>query len=282
MPTFLTPWPLQPIGSDSVTFTASDLRQFNQAIWAKEGVLTLNALNVTQRASGANLSVDVSAGQAVVKCDSVAPNGMYVVTATASSNVVLPAAPGSGTRTHFIIAQVNDNQDDGSGLYTWKTDVAADGGTGAVVPDSALKLATVSVAHGQSSVTNANINDVRAFALTQGVALPQQEGRSVLVGSYTVGAPVRRESGYVELKAPADGKISLGTPAGTNCVIDLSVTPVYHDGTAVNMARGWTPEIHTGGTSDTGQITIQCRQLSNNLPVTDPIWVGFSWTMQFQ
>ena len=54
-------------------------------------------LQVTQRAAGANNSVDVSAGSFALLGNSQIDQGMYFARSTGVENVLVPATPGANT-----------------------------------------------------------------------------------------------------------------------------------------------------------------------------------------
>ena len=156
---------VQPVDGDAaITSTAQELRQLIKAVWPSEGIVTSDAFKVRQRGAGANFSVDVDAGQAVVSGDDVANQGSYLCTSTATENVTVPAAPVSGTRIHRVVLRIKDKFNNGTWTgYQWVTEVLEDTGTGTpALPASAISLATVTVAAGQANVQDSHIADVRA------------------------------------------------------------------------------------------------------------------------
>lgn len=161
---------MQPGGGDSdIEYAAVDDRALIQGLFHDEGVKDTLAghLKVTQRAEGPNFSVDVAPGVGFVLGDDVSGQGMYMIGSDATENVEVPAPPGSGSRTHRVVAQVMDklhNSGDWS-TYEWEPVLLEDEGSGTPdVPDSAISLATVAVAAGQVSVTNEHITDTRPQA----------------------------------------------------------------------------------------------------------------------
>lgn len=164
-------WMQPGVGDPEMEYSALNDRVLVRALFHDEGIaapdVVFGALKVTQRSAGANFSVDVAAGRAVIFGDDVSGQGMYVVESDAVENVTIPAAPGSGTRTHRVVAQVRDklhNSTDWS-TYEWTIDVLEDTGSGTpALPDSAISLATVAVSAGQVSVTNSHITDTRTSA----------------------------------------------------------------------------------------------------------------------
>jgi hypothetical protein len=143
-------------GDAAISYDAYNLRAMFDAIWSGEGVASLTDLVVTQRGAGANMSVDVSAGLVVIQGNAIANQGKYVCRSTATVNLPIATAPGSGTRTDLIVAQLYDKQADGGTQYAW-TPLVITGSTTA--PPSSAVLAQVTVPTGTASITTAsNIN----------------------------------------------------------------------------------------------------------------------------
>lgn len=139
-----------------------------------EGVI--NGLVVTQRGAGANMSVDISAGRAIIGGDDQANQGSYLAVTTVLENVAIGAAPGSNSRIDLVYYRVNDPNAGGPAGSTSAFGVVA--GTPAAspsvpaLPTSAIPLAQVLVATGTVSITNAMITDVRAASVVSGQVPP--------------------------------------------------------------------------------------------------------------
>ena len=158
---------LQPSGADpDITPTAQEFRRFIEAISpiGRQGVVGAGDMLVAQRAAGANFSVDIAAGLQFIVGDDITSQGVYHAWNDAVVNVVVPAAPGSGTRVHRVVTQVRDKLSNGAySTYDAQFQLLADTGGGTPAePNSAASLALVSVAAGDLSVVNAKITDVRA------------------------------------------------------------------------------------------------------------------------
>lgn len=169
----LRPLMMQAASGDTVypvglAYSAQEHRQL-VAVAVPEGVVDVDDFRVSQRAAGANFTVDVAAGRAVVIGDDVAYQGGYLVTNDATlTGKVIPPAPGSGSRTHRVVLKILDKAHDGSlayGDYDADVQVLEDTGAGTpALPDSAITLALVTVTSATGSITNANIStelDVR-------------------------------------------------------------------------------------------------------------------------
>jgi hypothetical protein len=156
---------MQPATGDAaINVPASTFRMALQALVggssaSKEGVIAPTSSVVVQRGAGANFSVDIQPFQAVIAGEDVTDQGAYVVTNTAVFNLATPSAPGSGTRTHRLVAQVRDKKSNGSWTtYDWTPVIVQDSGSGEPAePASSETLAHIVIAAGQPNVSNANI-----------------------------------------------------------------------------------------------------------------------------
>jgi hypothetical protein len=159
---------MQAAGGDTAfSYAALATRQMYDIAYATEGVVSLG-LQVTQRGAGANMSVDVAAGSCVIFGDDVSGQGKYMCVNDAGAlNVVVPAAPVSGTRIHRVVARIKDKLHNGTWTtYEWTIELLADTGSGTpALPASAISLARVTVVAGQVTVVTANITDDRTSAL---------------------------------------------------------------------------------------------------------------------
>lgn len=189
-------------GDPDLEYSAQDTRSLLDALLVAEGVVGDNftlegsggGLAVTQRGAGASMSVDVAAGKCFITGDDVTAQGKYLCVSDATVNVTVPAAPGSGTRVHRVIARVKDKLHNGAwSTYEWTPDLLTDTGSGTpALPASAITLATVSVTVGQVSVLNQHIT----------MARPQARVTSAAASTWQSWTPVA---------ATAGSAITLGT-----------------------------------------------------------------------
>lgn len=148
------------------------------ALFSRAGVINYDAgdLRVTQRGSGANMSVDIAAGRAAVRGTRVSGQGTYVCISTGTENRTV-TAPSSGSRAYRISARVRDKAATAA-LSTpdtasdWVIESAfAAGTTPPPVPASAISLATFVLTSSSSSVTTGMITDTRGRAASGTAAL---------------------------------------------------------------------------------------------------------------
>lgn len=155
---------LQASGGDpAISYTGPDFRQLLDVV-TQSGVCTMGSFRVTQRGAGANLSVDVAAGQASILGTSVTRQGKFLADSTGVVNLATITVPGSGTRTHRVILRARDKQASGT-AYGYSLEVLEDTGSGMpALPASSIDLASIAVPAGSASVTNAMITDRRSYA----------------------------------------------------------------------------------------------------------------------
>jgi hypothetical protein len=160
----LIDWCQPASGDAAINVPAATFRMAIQALTggssaAKEGVIAPASAIVTQRGAGANFSVDIAPFQGIVAGEDVTDQGAYLVTNTAVFNLATPTAPGSGTRTHRLVAQVRDKRANASwSTYDWTPVIVVDSGSGEPAePASSETLAHIVIAAGQANVSNANI-----------------------------------------------------------------------------------------------------------------------------
>ena len=159
---------------DGVTeFTAEDFR-YNLTNYSGlgEGTQGLPDYRVTQKAAGANMSVDVAAGIGCVRGDTSTRQGLYHVVNDATVNVVVTTADPTDPRIDQVVLRIYDDSYDGSGSFTAALEVLAgtptasadlDNRSGvATLPDSAMLLADVLVAASVTSITDSDIRDRRS------------------------------------------------------------------------------------------------------------------------
>ena len=152
--------------------TAENDRAFFDALLSsREGAFGPTDQLVVQRAAGANMSVDVGAGKVAIKGDTNVNQGMYVAWNDAAANLVISASSPSNPRRDLIVARVRD------AFYTGATnawDLMVITGTPAAVPtdptvpDNCLLLARIAVGTSVTTITNANITDLRPRLATVG------------------------------------------------------------------------------------------------------------------
>lgn len=159
--------PDPPLWMQNASYGAVRDRELVATLWSP-GVRGPTNLLVAPRAAGANLSVDVAAGQCVIAGTDTPTQMAYLARNAAGINLPINGPPPAGqTRIDRIVARVYDTAVIGGSVNGWTIEVVE--GTAAVspappaVPASALALARVSVPAGLAAVAAANITDDRVY-----------------------------------------------------------------------------------------------------------------------
>lgn len=179
-----------PLWLQNATYPALVDRDLIDAIWSSAGIVLAGDLAVTPRGTGANMSVDVAAGRAVVVGTDAAGQGKYLCRATSTVNLAVGVAPGPGTsRIDLVVAHVYDDAVIGGAQHFWQPEIVA--GTAAASPvappqpPSSLLLATLTIPTGLASVAAGNITDRRAVIAAPGSRLlvpPAQQSAAAQQG----------------------------------------------------------------------------------------------------
>jgi hypothetical protein len=149
---------------------AENDRLTTQGLWRTSGVLSLtnNDLQVTQSAVP-GMSVAVGAGWANIIGTYQANMGAYQAYNDAATNLTITAANGSNPRIDLVCVTVSDAYYTGA-LNTVAFNVVAGVPAGSPVvpatPTNSLALAQVAVGAGVTTISNANITDLRVAALS--------------------------------------------------------------------------------------------------------------------
>jgi microcystin-dependent protein len=156
-------------------YTAQHDRLNSRAADWDEGVADRLALKVTQRAAGANLSVDIAAGDAIVTGDDQVLQGNYTVRNDAVFNLTGFAAPGSNSRYDLVGVQLNDpNAGGAAGANAVPVRVAGTPAASPVIPAipaSFLVLAVIGpIVPLTTTITTAMIHDAHTGTGPAGAA----------------------------------------------------------------------------------------------------------------
>lgn len=197
-----------------------------------EGIVGENDLLVSERAAGADLSVDVAAGAAWVLGDTNEDaQPIYRVRNDAVVNLGISPDP-SNPRIVSIIAQITDETFAGSGRE-WELQALHGTPAGSPVaptlPDSALLLASVAVDAGATTVVDADITDARAYARIGGQLGAWSNYTPEVTGSVsdpTLGSGSSKSGAYTRIGDTVMGRalVNVGTTGFVNGSGILRVT----------------------------------------------------------
>lgn len=137
------------------------------AVDRAHGVVNVGDFAVSQRAAGANMSVDVAAGYAWVRGTENADQGAYHVYNDGTVNLSIAASDATNPRVDLVVIKVQDAFYSGAtrtASVTVVTGTAAASPAYPSVPANSLVLAAVRVAAASTTVATAAITDFRTRA----------------------------------------------------------------------------------------------------------------------
>lgn len=156
-------------------YTFARLRRVLEFAPIREGVYDVGDLKVTQRAAGANKSVDIAAGRAWVRGDDTARQGSYHCENDGTVNLAIADNTSGNPRIDQVIVHVYDSSVIGGGTNAAPLEILQGTPTAgatidnrlgaAALPATAIRLADIPVASGFASITSGIIRDRRAMAL---------------------------------------------------------------------------------------------------------------------
>lgn len=185
-----------------------------------EGVVDLasGGLAVSERAAGANMSVDIAAGVAVVEGDDQADQGKYLCRSTGVENRAIATADPNDPRIDLVIARVRDSNVTGTDddwILEVLTGTPDPSPSAPAVPNTAIALAEVSVAASASSITDSDITDRRpqgSVGDQSKVTLTDKTGTSYTLALDDAGKVLRfTDASAVTVTVPTNANVAFPT-----------------------------------------------------------------------
>lgn len=144
--------------------TAQGDRLIISGLVCVEGVKNPSSGELAVSDGPSGLQVVVAAGHAFIEGDSVAGQGMYHVYNDANETLTCSAADPTDPRIDLVVARVYDSQYTGS-LDEWRLEIVtgtpSPSPSAPATPASAIPLARVTVAAGDTALSSGDITDVR-------------------------------------------------------------------------------------------------------------------------
>lgn len=229
-----------PILIESDTPDADQWRMANDALAYFPGVKAGAGLLVTQRAGGANMSVDVAGGFVIVPGGENAYQGAYYCENQGVTNVPITTADPSFARSDLIVARVDDSNYSGA-VRTFSIDkvtgVATGGAPIPATPPNCWVLAVVLIGSGQATITNAAITDSRFGS----ASFTGEAGQAMLLGGATFYVPsrprtFRASEGLIGFETANDRVFAHD---GTNWTNRLLFNGTFASWTALTYLSSW-------------------------------------------
>lgn len=229
---------------------AENDRLTTQALWATTGIINPTSLLVTA-STPANMSINIDAGWAAV-VGTIQPNmGTYVAYNDGTVNIPITTASPTNPRIDLVCLTVQDSYYTGSADDVILQVVAGTPASSPVAPSlpaNSISLATVAVAAGALSITNANITDTRVSVTTN---LPIGDITGVTAGTGLTGGGT---SGSVTLAIDTAVTVDLSTAqtlSNKTLTSPTINTPTITGGTWSGVIFN-SPQINVGINTQTG------------------------------
>jgi hypothetical protein len=209
------------IGSSSAAVTVPGWNDYEHKMFERrfleKGVIQGigSAFAVTERGAGANMTVDVAAGAAIIEItnSNLAHGKTYKVyfDSDATENIAVPTADGTNERIDIIVLRVDVSVDpDGNAgnvaIIELVEGTPAGSPSAPATPSNAIKLAEISVPASDTTITDSQITDSRTYVTVSADVL----------------ADLARSSETAAIRS--DSVTWLGTLSGTN-TLTAGATP---------------------------------------------------------
>jgi hypothetical protein len=197
-----------PSWEQNASHPAENDRLTTQALWATTGIINDASLAVTQN-SPVGMSVRVASGWAAIVGTTQALMGTYVAYNDATVVLTITTANPSNPRIDLICATINDSYYSGiddNVVFQVIAGTPASSPVAPSLPANSIALAQVSVPAAATSITNANIGDLRVVVTSNVPA--QGDISSVTAGAGLTGGG---SSGAVTLAASVATNLQTGT-----------------------------------------------------------------------
>lgn len=208
---------LPPIFQQNREYSARVTRQFIDMI-GTEGVAGASDLEVSERAAGAAMSVEVAPGRAFIIGDDQANQGSYLVANESVLSLPVEAADPNLDRIDRVVLQIRDPNAGGPAgddvILSVLTGTASVSPVAPATPDSAISLALVEVQADAISITQAEITDERTFSTS-----PLKPAFDDLT-DVQIGTPLDGE--FVRYDTALDLWVNVDVPIGDLDDVDVS------------------------------------------------------------
>ena len=198
-----------------------------QGIIATTGIIGSSSLAVTQAGTPA-MAVQVAAGWGAVVGDYTTNMGVYQFYNDAATQLTVTTANPSNPRIDRVVVTILDAFYTGASntvIFQVIAGTPAGSPTAPATPQNSISLATIAVAAGATSITNANITDTRVSVTTN---LPVGDLTEVQAGA---GISVTNGTGPVPIVAIANSPTISGT---INATGDINLSAVNAPGSVVD------------------------------------------------
>lgn len=253
-------------------------------LWKSQGVADYGSMVVAQSATP-GMSVQIAAGHALIAGTQTASQGFYIAYNDAATTVAIATANPSNPRIDRIVVAVQDAFYGGTAnnqvIFQAVTGTPASSPVAPSAPDNSLTLAYVAVGAGVTSITNANITDLRptaqlsehAFTASATAAntitankLTSQTGKAIRVND---------DTGTQKFAVAFDGTLTFqdGSTQVTAAVYDPNLTINNQTGTTYTVLAGDAQKLITLNNASSITLTI-ASNATQALPIGTQVTIS--------
>jgi hypothetical protein len=231
---------------------AEDVRRMLTAIAGTTGgVVDTGALAVSETAGAASMGVDVAGGRAWIAGSEATYQGVYFVENRGVESLTIGASDPTNGRYDLIVAKVEDSEYSGS-VNAWSLVVVAGTADPSPVdpatPANSITLARVTVGAGVSTITDANITDLRnVVGLEARVADLETPPADTKTASYTLAA------------SDKNTRVVMNSASATTITVDTGIFSagdsvwIHNIGAGTCTVTAGTATVDTSASLDVGQ-----------------------------
>lgn len=235
-------------------------------LWKSGGVADVAAMKVAQSATP-GMSVQVSAGHAIIAGTQSSNQGFYIAYNDAAASVAIATADPALGRIDRICVVVQDSYYSGANnqvIFTAVTGTPNSVPVAPSAPDNAVTLAYVAVGAGVTSITNANITDQRVRAQFSDIQITANDttANTLLINELTsqTGKAFRinNTSGTQKFAIGFDGTLTFqdGSQQTTASTFDPNIVTNTQVGTTYQLVLGDAQKLVTLDNSNPIVLTI--------------------------
>lgn len=253
-------------------------------LWKSQGVADYGSMVVAQSATP-GMSVQIAAGHALIGGTQTANQGFYIAFNDGATTVAIATANPTNPRIDRIVVAVQDAFYGGTAnnqvIFQAVTGTPASSPVAPAAPANSLTLAYVAVGAGVTSITNANITDLRPTAQLSEHAFTSSSGatNTLTINGVTsqTGKALRvnDNTGTQKFAVAVDGTVTFpdGSTQITAAVYDPNLTINNQTGTTYTVLAGDAQKLITLNNASAITLTI-ASNATQALPVGTQVTVS--------
>jgi len=253
-------------------------------LWKSQGVADYGSMVVAQSGTP-GMSVQIAAGHALIAGTQTATQGFYIAYNDGATTVAIATANPTNPRIDRIVVAVQDAYYGGTAnnqvIFQAVTGTPASSPVAPSAPDNSITLAYVAVGAGVTSITNANITDLRPtaqfseHAFTSSATAANTVGINGVAGQTGKALRVNDSTGTQKFAISVDGTLTFqdGSTQVTAGVYDPSFVINTQSGTTYTLVAGDAQKLVTLSNANPITLTV-ASNATQALPVGTQVTIS--------